>query len=93
MEDWTKVITPGMLTQRVDLDEHLTETLAPLLRRAGLPAHADKSEVLADKKRPYEALSRPGDEWWAWVAGTEPQMQMGGLALVRGGAIVWASMD
>lgn len=60
-----------------------------------------REQRLADKlqrkenevfQRKLEALAQPGDEWWAWMDGAdEPEgMQLGGLALVRGGKIVWA---
>lgn len=45
------------------------------------------------RKPPLEALTEPGDEWRAWVGGTEPLMQTGGLALVRRGRVVWARQD
>ncbi len=77
-----------MLNRRVMLDEYFGERLEWV--RKGRIA---QSAVEQDRVR-LEARAQPGgDEWWEWVMGTEPLMQMGGLALVRGGCIVWARND
>lgn len=90
-EDRTWFVTPEMLTDRIVLEEYLAEQWAPIARRGGGPdALAD---LVAMKKAPFDALARPGDEWWTWISGTEPLMQMGGLALVRAGKIIWARQD
>ena len=84
---WTDLVTNATLSRRVTLDEHFAGTLE--LVRKGLVA---QSRVDQDRAR-LEARMRAGDEWWEWVEGNEPLMQMGGLALVRAGTIVWASLD
>jgi hypothetical protein len=91
VDDWAEFVTPDMLTQRIELDQYITKQLAPLLRH--VPQGVSVRELIASKKTPLEALMQPGDEWWQWVSGTEPLMQLGGLALVRAGAIVWARLD
>jgi hypothetical protein len=86
-DDWTDLVRPEMLTQCVTLDEYFTERLEWV--RRGLIA---QSTVDQDRAQ-LEARAQPGDEWWEWVLGSEPLMQEGGLALVRGGQVVWARLD
>jgi hypothetical protein len=86
-EDWTDLVKRERLTRRVTLDEYFAEWLE-LVRRG----RASQSDI--DRNRAgLEGRAQPGDEWWAWVMGTEPLMQMGGLALVRNGGVVWARND
>ncbi len=92
VDDRSWLVTPDMLTHLVTLDDYLAEQWTPIARRSADPAEAIRLLVAA-KKPPLEALAGPGDEWWAWVAGSEPLMQSGGLALVRSGAVVWARED
>jgi hypothetical protein len=80
-----------MLTHCVVLDRYLAKQYAPVARQADL-AEVPR-ELIAEKKAPLEVMMEPGDEWWVWVVGTETLMQFGGLALVRAGAVVWASRD
>jgi hypothetical protein len=86
-DDWTDVVKREMLTRRVTLDEYFTET-TELVRRGRVAQSAVDQDRAA-----LEARAQPGDEWWEWVMGTEPLMQMGGVALVREGAVVWARDD
>jgi len=86
-EDWTDLGKPQMLTQRVTLDEYFAESMA-LVQAGRLAASAidrDRAQL--------EARARPQDQWWAWLLGTEPLRQIGGLALVRDGNIIWARSD
>jgi hypothetical protein len=86
-EDWTDLVKREMLTRRVTLNEYFADNME--LVRKGRVA---KSAI--DRNREdLEARAHPGDEWWEWVIGTEPLMQMGGLVLVRDGRIVWARND
>jgi hypothetical protein len=87
MDDWTDLVRHELLTRKVSLDEYFAESME--LVRKGRVA---KSAI--DRNRAeLEGRAQPGDEWWEWVMGTEPLMQMGGLALVRNGGIVWARND
>ena len=49
--------------------------------------------VVDEKKGSLEALMEPGDEWYEWVGGSQPLMQVGGLALVRKGLVIWARQE
>lgn len=85
-EDWTDIVTPAMLRRRVTLDEYFAEKTAEFGERL--------SQAAVDQDHAQlEARVQPHDEWWVWVLGTVPLMQMGGLALVRCGKIVWARND
>ncbi len=86
-DDWTDLVTPEMLTRRVTLDEYFAESMELLIK-----GRLEKSAI--DRSRAQlEARMEPGDEWWEWLLGTEPLRQMGGVALVRNGAIIWARHD
>jgi hypothetical protein len=97
VEDWSEFVTPQWLVRRVVLDEYLADRYLPVAKRASAEhaiSVAEATRVWVEaKKPPLEAIQQPGDEWWEWLQGSEPLMQMGGLALVRSGAVVWASMD
>ncbi len=86
-DDWTGLVTPDMLTRRLTLDEYFAERSEWTRKRYVAQSAVDRDQAQ------LEARARPGDEWWEWVLGTEPLMQMGGLALVRCGRIVWARQD
>jgi hypothetical protein len=86
-DDWTDLVSTEMLTRRITLDEYQAEYVE--LANRGL---ISQSKVDRDRAM-LEALIRPGEEWWEWVMGTEPLRQMGGLALVRQGRVLWARND
>jgi hypothetical protein len=86
-DDWTDLVSPKMLTRRVTLDEYFAESMELVGK-----GRVEKSAIDRDRAQ-LEARAQPGDEWWEWVMGTEPLRQIGGVALVRGGAIVWARDD
>jgi hypothetical protein len=86
LEDCSALVDESMLVGRVSLRDYLGRRD----RRGDL---APSEAVVAERVRPYEALARDGDEWWTWVMGDEPLMQQGGLALVRLGRVVWATME
>jgi len=86
-EDWTDLVKPEMLTQRLTLDEYFAESLGRV--QAGQLA---RSAIDSDRAQ-LEARARPQDHWWTWLLGTEPLRQIGGLALVRDGRIIWARSD
>jgi hypothetical protein len=83
-DNWTDLVKREMLTRRVTLDEYFAEWLE--LVRRGHVAKSSIDQIRAE----LEVQEQPGDEWWEWVIGTEPLMQMGGIALVRAGDVVWA---
>lgn len=82
--DWTEFVANDMLTRKVTLDEYFADINR--LVEQGIVPRRPQERVVAQ----LNALAKPGDEWWEWVSGSEPLMQMGGLALVRDGKIVWA---
>jgi hypothetical protein len=86
-DDWTDLVKGEMLTRRVTLDEYFAENIE-FVRRGRITQSA-----LDRNRAELESRAQPGDEWWDWVMGTEPLMQMGGLALVRDGGVVWARND
>lgn len=86
-DDWTDLVKPDMLARRITLDEYFAE------RGEGVrKGHVTQSAVDQDRAQ-LEARAQFHDEWWEWVLGTEPLRQIGGLALVRCGHIVWARDD
>jgi hypothetical protein len=87
MDDWSDIVKPTMLTRCITLDEYFAERLAWV--RSG---RITQAAVDADRAA-LAAQARPGDQWWEWVLGTRPLMQMGGLALARRGRIEWARDD
>jgi hypothetical protein len=86
-DDWTNLVTREMLTRRVTLDEYLAGKME-LVRRGRIV-----QAVFDNDRAALAARAQPGDEFWEWVMGTEPLMQMGGVALVRDGGVVWARND
>lgn len=86
-DDWTDIVTPEMLTRRVSLDAYFAEKTAWVGK-----GYISRETVDQDRAK-LEARARPYDEWWEWILGTEYLMQMGGLALVRCGDVVWARED
>jgi hypothetical protein len=87
MDDWTDLVEPEMLTRRLTLDEYFAEHVEWVRK-----GHITQAAVDQNRAQ-LEARWQPGDEWWEWIMGTEKLMQMGGLALVRGGQIAWARND
>jgi hypothetical protein len=86
-DDWTDIVTTDMLKRRVTLDEYFAER-TEWVRKGYI------TKAAVDQDRAYlEVRAQPQDEWWEWGLGTEPLMQMGGLALVRCGNVVWARDD
>jgi hypothetical protein len=91
-EDWSDLITHADLKREITLDLYLDEQMSEF--SADLP-QSDRAE---QRQRLEEIISErrerawAGDSWWEWVLGTQPLSQMGGLALVRDGKIVWATM-
>ena len=73
--------------ERVTLDAYLA---APVESRR---SPEEVAAWVSSRKPKLEALTKPGDEWWRWISGTQPLMQWGGLALVRHGVVVWARFD
>lgn len=86
-DDWTFLATRETLRPRVTLDDYLIESVR-LARKGLIPL----SEI-ESRRSELEKRMQAGDEWWEWVAGSEPLMQMGGIALVRSSAVIWARMD
>jgi hypothetical protein len=86
-DDWTDLVKREMLTRKVSLDEYFAETIE--LARRGRVAQS----VIDRNRAALDGRAQPGDEWWEWVMGTQPLMQIGGLALVRDGGVVWARND
>ncbi len=86
-DDWTNLVKCEMLTRRVTLDQYFAESIE-LVRRGRVAQFVIDCNIAE-----LEARARPGDEWWQWLMGTEPLIQMGGLALLRDDAVVWARND
>ena len=74
--------------------EEWTETVARdwLTEQVTLQSHFGRDGKEQPWIAPLEARWKIGDQWWEWVSGTEPLMQMGGIALVRDGIIVYAGL-
>jgi uncharacterized protein YcaQ len=85
--DWSDIVTPDMLTRRVTLGEYFADSIEGVRK-----GYITQGAVDQDRAR-LETQAQPSDEWWEWVLGTEPLRQMGGLALVRRGNIIWARND
>lgn len=86
-DDWSDIVTPDMLRRRVTFDEYFADSIE------GVRKGYITQEAVDQDRVQLEARLQPDDEWWEWVLGTEPLRQMGGLALVRRGNIVWARND
>jgi hypothetical protein len=71
------------LRRRVTLSEYFAFYLERAIERGR--DTSDIERTIAE----LEARAQDGDEWWEWIMGDEPLMQMGGLALVRNGRVVW----
>ena len=83
------LITNTDLKREITLETSVRDQLSEL----GDSTHVSNARQKLDKfVRELVPLARPGDRWWEWVQGTEPLMQQGGLALVRDGEIIWATM-
>ncbi len=83
-DDWTDLVKREDCVREVTLDEHFAEWREAIARGT-----ADQSAMDATKAN-YESHAQPGDQWWEWVQGNVALMQMGSIALVRGGVVVWA---
>jgi hypothetical protein len=93
MEDWTKLIGQDDLKRAITLDHYINEQLRELSSHNNSPARlADARQRLQSFVQKIEGYAEPDDVWWEWVQGTEQLMQTGGLAVVRNGTIVWATM-
>lgn len=86
-DDWTDLVKHEMLTHRLTLAEYFAESME-LVGRGSMAQSAVERDRLE-----LESRAQSGGEWWEWVMGTEPLRQMGGLALVRDGRVVWARND
>jgi hypothetical protein len=86
-DDWSDLVTPDMLRRHLTLDEYFAERCEWVRR-----GHVPQSAVDRDRAQ-LEGRAQHGDEWWECLLGTQPLMQMGGLALIRSGHIVWVRQD
>src|ERR1700761_1105211 len=86
-EDWTDLVGCEDLTREISLKQYVEHQLDECESMG-----ADSREMLDEFVRSIEGLALPGDSWWEWVQGTERLRQMGGLAIVRNRAIVWATV-
>jgi hypothetical protein len=93
-DDWTDLIRRDDLKRELPLDSYIEEQLNELVSyNSPSPSYiAETRQRLEAFVRKAEKHAQPGDSWWEWVQGTVPQMQTGGLAVVRNGKIVWATM-
>jgi hypothetical protein len=91
-EDWSDLIVHGDLKREVTLDSYVEEQLSELSCGNQPEVIADSHQRLLAFVRDIQGRAQAGDTWWEWVKGTEPLMQQGGLAVVRNGKIVWATM-
>lgn len=85
MDDWTDIVRTDWLSRRLTLDEYFAEQLGRETRPANSQLDMDRAAL--------EARARFGDEWWERIAGSLPLRQIGGIALVRDGQVVWARDD
>jgi hypothetical protein len=85
-DDCTEIVGLKDLTQSTSLDDYFQRDLE-LVRKGHI-----KREDIAQRRAILEGIEASGGQWWEWVHGNVPQMQSGGLALVREGRIVWATM-
>lgn len=83
-EDWADLVRPECLTRKFAIDDYHAQYMEQ--------GHVEKADLDKDAAM-LKAKMLPGDEWWEWVMGTEPLMQMGGIALVRCGQVIWARND
>jgi hypothetical protein len=92
MEDWSQLISSNDLKREISLDSYVEEQLSEMSGNNSPSVIADARQRLAEFVREAAKHAQPGDSWWEWVEGTERLMQTGGLAVVRNGTIVWATM-
>ena len=90
MEDWCELVDSEDLRRKLTLDEYFANQVAELGQNPNPNTVALIRTRCKEMRDELEALAQPGDSWWEWIQGDEPLMQSGGLALVRGGQIVWA---
>ena len=90
MEDWSEFVELGDLNRALTLDEYFANQVAELGQDPNPATVAQIRQQWEVMRGELEALAQPSDSWWEWIQGDEPLMQSGGLALVRGGQIVWA---
>jgi hypothetical protein len=86
-EDYAECVQPEYLTKRITLDEHFADSIERVQRGLLKREHIDSRRAALDA-----IAAEKGGEWWEWIQGNEPQMQSGGIALVRDGQILWAAL-
>ncbi len=91
-DDWTDLVSHEDLTREISLESYVEEQLRELYGLNSQSNVDDSRQRLEAFVRNVAKYATPGDSWWEWVQGTEPLMQMGGLAVVRKGTIVWATV-
>lgn len=89
IDDWSELISSADLRHQLTLDEYFAKSLTETSNPKVLALIRERNEKLRPR---LEALAQPGDCWWEWIQGEIPLMQSGGLALVRAGKIVWATL-
>ena len=87
MEDWTELVSREDLKREVSPQAYADEQLSECKTVTD-----DVRQRLQEFVLELEQHAQAGDSWWEWIQGTEPLMQMGGLAVIRNGTIVWATM-
>jgi hypothetical protein len=87
MEDWTGLVSRDDLKRELSPQAYAEELLSEFETVTD-----DIRRRLQEFVLKVEEHAQPGDNWWEWLQGTEPLMQRGGLAVVRNGTIVWATM-
>ncbi len=88
--DWAPLLNRDDLTRELSLEQYVKEQV-----EESESMDATSRQLLDEFVQSITLVAQAGDSWWEWVRGPEnqvPKMQMGGLALVRNGSIVWATM-
>ena len=91
-EDWSELVSFSNLKREISLELYVEDQLSELRGLNSQSTIDNSRERLDEFVRNVAQYAQPGDCWWEWVIGTEPLRQMGGLAVVRNGTIVWATM-
>jgi hypothetical protein len=90
-EDYSALVRWEDLTHQFSLESYVDDQLRELYGD-NLPTRvAERRQSMETFLQKLRCRTKPGDSWWDWVQGSEPLMQTGGVALVRNGAIVWAT--
>jgi hypothetical protein len=87
MDDWTELVSRKDLKRELSPQAYAEEQLSEFTTDID-----DVRRRLQEFVLKLEEHAQPGDSWWEWIQGTEPLRQMGGLAVIRNGTIVWATM-